>query len=117
MTEENNILLEYRVTNLEAVVVDVRNSVRSIDASLKSLTRLEDNHAQTRETMSRVFEALEDHNKRIRTIENELPILKLIRNWVISGVIGAVSLAAVSVYNTIDMDHRYRTKSQSVIDR
>lgn len=94
---ENEKVLEFRVSALETVVGEVRTAVKSIDASLKALTSLEIHHNQTRESVGRAFIDIEDHEARLRLVENDLPTMRLVRNWVIAGVIGCTSLVGVAV--------------------
>ena len=90
-------VLEFRVTSLEKVVSEVSSAVKSIDSSLKTLTSLEIHHNQTRDAVGRAFTNIEDHEGRLREIESDLPTMRLVRNWVIAGVLGCTSLVGVAV--------------------
>lgn len=90
-------ILEFRVSSLEAVVGEVRTAVKSIDASLKALTSLEIHHNQTRESVGRAFTDIEDHETRLRKVEDDMPTMRLVRNWVIAGVIGCTSMVGVAM--------------------
>lgn len=94
---ENEKVLEFRVSALETVVSEVRTAVKSIDASLKALTSLEIHHNQTRDAVGRAFSNIKDHEERLREIEGDLPTMRLVRNWVIAGVLGCTSLVGVAV--------------------
>lgn len=102
---ENEKVLEFRVSALETVVGEVRTAVKSIDASLKALTSLEIHHNQTRDAVGRAFTEIKrledgdikDHEERLRLVENDLPTMRLVRNWVIAGVVGCVSMVGVAV--------------------
>lgn len=87
-----NAVLENRVSNLEHVVSEVSTAVKSIDDSLKTLTRLDIKHDNTAEGLGRAFIMLTDHETRLRSIESEMPTLKLAKGWIIGGVIGMVTL-------------------------
>ena len=89
-------VLEFRVTSLEKVVSEVSSAVKSIDSSLKTLTSLEIHHNQTRDAVGRAFTNIEDHETRLRGIEADLPTMRLVRNWVIAGVIGCVSMVGAA---------------------
>ena len=89
--------LESRVVFLEKAVEQVRDAVKSIDGSLKELVRLGVAHEQTRETLSRVWLELEDHEKRLRQIEVDMPTMRLARGWVVSGVVGLVGLLGLAL--------------------
>lgn len=94
-------MLEFRITNLEGAVGEIRGAVKSIDASLQTLARLELHHAETRDGLGRAFTAINDHEIRMRAVEAEMPMAKLVRNWVIGGVIGVVVLVGVAVVGLV----------------
>ncbi len=98
MTARNSDeVLEFRVTTLEGMVGEIRSAVKSIDGSLKTLAALEAHHSETRASVSRAFTDIEDHETRLRGIEADLPTMRLVRNWVIAGVLGCASLVGVAV--------------------
>ena len=103
MTEQQGIL-ELRVANLEESVGEIRKAVRSIDGSLQTLTRLEVHHSETRDSLTRTFTQLGDHEERIRALEIEAPSAKMIRNWIVSGVIGIVVLAGLTLFRLIGLN-------------
>lgn len=99
MSEQTSIhaVLDVRVTNLEKIVDRVSTAVESIDESLKTLTRLDVKHDETRTGLGRAFVSLEDHEKRMRLIEEEMPTVKQARSWLFAGVIGVVSIVGAAV--------------------
>ena len=101
MTPEHQSVLEYRVNVLESVVGEVKNAVKSIDTSLQTLARLEVHHAETRDGLERAFTDLGDHEARMRVIEVEMPTVKLIRNWVIGGVLSSVGMIGAAVFGVL----------------
>jgi hypothetical protein len=90
-------ILEFRVSNLEGMVSEIRSAVKGIDGSLKILAALEARHAQTSDAVARAFAELKDHEDRLRTAEADMPTMRLVRNWVIAGVIGCTSMVGVAV--------------------
>lgn len=90
-------VLNLRVTNLEKVVERVSLAVVSIDESLKTLTRLDVKHDETRSSVARAFIFLEDHEKRIRAIEAEMPTVKLTRGWLLAGITGMIGLLGIAI--------------------
>lgn len=104
MPPDDNVL-EFRVSVLEGAVGEIKTAVKSIDTSLKTLTTLEVHHSQTRDAVGRAFSEIKrledgdikDHEDRLRGIEADLPTMRLVRNWVITGVLGCTSLVGVAV--------------------
>ncbi|OFZ67394.1 MAG: hypothetical protein A2V79_09285 [Betaproteobacteria bacterium RBG_16_56_24] len=93
-------ILDVRVTNLERVVERVSVAVESIDESLKTLTKLDVQHTEIAKAVERAFEVSRDHETRIRAIESEMPTLKLVRRWALSGMAtfaGALCLAIIAL--------------------
>src|SRR5574340_1462751 len=97
----SNDVLFSRVSNLEDVVDEVKNAVKSIDNSLRILAALEVKHEETRNGLNRAFTEIGDHETRMRTMENEMPTLKLTRGWVIAGVVGIMCILGVAILHLI----------------
>lgn len=96
--------LETRVALAERELAEMRSLVRKIEShtaeTAKAVTKLavlEDRHAETRSALSRAFRELEGQEKRLHAVELELPVLKLVRRWVIGGVSAGVFLIAAAV--------------------
>lgn len=96
MPDEKTVL-EFRVSALEGVVSEIKLAVKSIDQSLQTLARLEERHAETRDGLERAFGEIKDHEDRIRSVESDMPTMRLIRNWIVSGVLGTLGLVGVAV--------------------
>lgn len=88
-------ILEYRLNRVE-------EAVSSIAESLKTLTRLEEHHKETREAINRAFEEIRTNRRdyedscdrvegRLRAVELQLPILRMTSRWVIGGTLAVVS--------------------------
>lgn len=93
-------VLDIRVTNLERIVERVSTAVESIDESLKTLTKLDVRHEETAKAVERAFDVARDHETRVRLIEVEMPTLKLVRKWALSGMAafaGALCLAILAL--------------------
>lgn len=93
---EETGLLAYRVARLEEAhkeaVGEIRDALKSIDQSLQALALVEVQNTATRQQIALV-------QTRMSAIEKELPTLKLVRQWVIAGVIAitaAVGYAAIA---------------------
>lgn len=105
-------VLNQRVNSLEDDCTDIKDTVKSIDKSLSALVKLEAHHSSTREGLDRAFRSLASLDKtattaikaieeRVRVIELELETLKMVRGWIIAGVIGVAGLAGTAVFKLI----------------
>jgi hypothetical protein len=91
-------VLAYRVRMVEAAVLELRASQESIAASLQQLVRLEERHAETRESLGRAFTTLSKQGDRIAAIERDLPTLKLITGWVVVLMLACCTAAGALVW-------------------
>jgi hypothetical protein len=87
-------LHEYRITSLEKVV-------KSIDESLKILANIEIKHADTRDSLDRAFLELKDQEERLRIVEADMPVIKMVKGWVVSGVIGIIAILGISIIELV----------------
>lgn len=117
-------LLEVRVDALERDRDEDRvrferfeRAVESIDNSLKTLTRLEIHNSETQEAIKRAFNSIADHETRLRPIEADLPTLRLVRGWVIGGVIGVCSLLGVAVVSLVVVNNKQPLVQMQAVDR
>lgn len=101
MIEQSHAVLDMRVTNLEKVVERVSQAVESIDDSLKVLTRLDVKHDESNKGLDRAFINIKDHETRIHGLELEMPTMKLVRGWVITGSIALVGLVGLTVIKMV----------------
>ena len=83
----------------------IEKTLQVIAENLERLATLEQKHLETREALNRAFDAIKvteteikTTDERVRKIELELPTLKLIRQWVIAGVVGCAGLLGVTVF-------------------
>ncbi|MFA5630333.1 MAG: hypothetical protein WC997_02375 [Porticoccaceae bacterium] len=79
----------------------VEETLKSVSESLRLLATLEQRHLETREALARAFSAVDENDKRIRAVEVEIPTLKMVRGWVITGVVGCTSLCGIAVFQLI----------------
>lgn len=107
-------MLIQRVKTLEEDCGDIKGTVKSIDKSLSALVRLEAHHNSTRDGLGRAFTeiskletatmaSIKTLDDRLRLVELELPTLKLVRGWIVLGVLGVMSLVGVAIFKLIGM--------------
>ena len=92
--DQNHELTQYRLKSIE-------DTLAAIGDSIRQLTALEQKHLETRQALERAFDSIGKVDDRVRDIELELPTLKLIRGWVIGGVISVVSLLGIGVMKLV----------------
>lgn len=84
-------LTQYRINMIESTLEAVREN-------LIKLAQLEQKHLETKESLTRAFDSMNDINARLREVEKEMPTLKLVRGWVIAGFLGILSLLGVAIF-------------------
>jgi hypothetical protein len=90
--QNNDELTQYRLSMIE-------KTLQAISDNLVQLAALEQKHIETREALSRAFEHIDEHEERIRGMETEMPMLKMVKGWVITGVIGIIGLLGTTVFS------------------
>lgn len=88
---EPDNLTQYRLGMIEKTLEAIRDN-------LTQLAQLEQKHIETREALGRAFEQINSQDVRLRGMEQEMPTLRLVRGWVISGVIGIMGLLGVTLF-------------------
>lgn len=86
------------MSGTEERIAKVESAIEGIQDCLKTLVRLEEGHANFKETLGRQFSKIEEQDERIRRMETEMPTLKQASRWVfgaVSGVVGIVALAVI----------------------
>lgn len=76
----------------------IEKTLESLADNIKQLTTLEQKHLETREALTRSFKAIDLLDSRLRLVELEMPTLKLVRKWIIAGVMGILGLLGVTVF-------------------
>ncbi|MES2319998.1 MAG: hypothetical protein V4631_21160 [Pseudomonadota bacterium] len=91
MGESENLgVINYRLTAIE-------KAVSTISDNMGQLILLEQKHIETRDALTRAFKELDAQDGRLRSIEDELPTLKLARGWVIAGTVGTVGVIGIAL--------------------
>ena len=100
MEEERLIRLEEKIKVVAGDISDVKDSLKDIAASLKTLAVLEEKHNTVSEAIKRAFVMLDKHAVRLDDIEKALPYLKLASSWLFKGILfvmGILGAAAMFV--------------------
>jgi hypothetical protein len=84
----------------------IESTLKTVSENLVTLAQLEQKHLETKESLSRAFNSMNDLNARIRDVESEMPTLKLIRGWVIAGVVGIIGLLGVTLFRLFSITVR-----------
>lgn len=87
-------LTDYRLAMIE-------RTLESMADNIKALTTLEQKHLETRESLNRCFAMIEQVEHRTRSIELELQTLKMVRSWIIAGVLGVMGILGTSLVRLI----------------
>lgn len=88
--ENADTLTQYRLKMIE-------ETLQKIADSLERLATLEAKHLETRDAVGRAFERIDSTDARLHRIELEMPTLKLVRSWVIAGIVGVVGLIGAAI--------------------
>lgn len=89
-------LLERDVGELKSAIESIREATEEISRAMQSLVALEIRHAETKEALARAFAEIAEQKREMNDVKDELPTLRLVRTWVIGGVVGTVSLVGVA---------------------
>jgi len=111
-TDERLRRVEMEQGEFREIIASLRESQQSISSSLERLVRLEEQHVETREALSRAFSAIEklaitsheiklqlpeNLEPRLREVEKQLPGLLEMRRWLVAGVMSVVGLIGCGV--------------------
>lgn len=88
------LLIDYRLSQLERAVTKLVEQNATIIA-------MEQRHLETREALERAFKSLKEQDGRIRAIETDLPTMRLVRGWVITGVLAVMAASGTVVVKAV----------------
>lgn len=94
-------VIESRLDGMAVDLSEIKTELRTVAAGMERVIRLEEGRRQHEDALSRAFERIGDHEKRIIAVETEMPMMKMVRGWVITGVIGVVGILGVSVITMV----------------
>lgn len=82
----------------------IEEAVATMAESIERLVTLEQKHAETREALSRAFEAMEKDRERIRQLELDMAVVKQSRGWAGQAVV-IVTTAFVTAIAAVLVAH------------
>jgi hypothetical protein len=88
--------VESTTSNISNDMIEVKESLKEIASSLKTLAVLEVKHAHTAESLTRAFTEIDKLQLRCKAIEDKLPTLVLASSWVFKAVLGVLGLLGVA---------------------
>ena len=86
-----------RMANIENAIERITVCTQSIAENVKVIAVLEERHAETSRAIERAFQVMKEIEVRVRVVEVELPGLKEIRQWVMTGVLTTVGFVGAAV--------------------
>ena len=93
-------VLEARAEKTDQSLCAIQRSTAEISRSLQQLIRLEEQHAETRRGLNRAFGEIQrchaETDARLRVIEDQMPVLTLVRRWVLISVTSLAGIAGLS---------------------
>ncbi len=102
--------LETRVALLEQSLHEIRDNTTKMAGSLQSLTRLEERHVEMSKAVERAFNAIKESrddqlaiDHRLRLIEKEMPILRIVRYLVFTFCGGCTLIVLMYVAKAIGL--------------
>jgi hypothetical protein len=88
---------EVRLRVVERDSSDIKSSFRRIEEYLQTLTRIEEKQVGFGESVARSFKEIEKLERRLISVEIEIPALKEVRGWIITGVLGVMGLVGIAL--------------------
>lgn len=92
-------ILEAKVESVAADIAEIKADLKTVTAGMERIIRLEEGRAQHEQAIGRAFNSITQHESRLSVLENDAPITKMIRNWVVAGVIGIVTMFGMQLYS------------------
>jgi len=97
--------MEAKIAAMEATqqamgadVREIKGTMKGIAISLRQLAVLAAKHEAVAEALMRAFTRLDDHDARIRAIEDALPSIKMASGWVFKAALGIIGLLAAAAF-------------------
>ncbi len=92
---------EARIAILERDCGEMKEAIFVIRDSLQALVRLEEQHNETRNALGRAFSQCEKIELRMVEVEKVIPGLVELRRWIVTGMLGVLSIVGVSLIGLV----------------
>lgn len=79
----------------------IEDTLEKVSETLGKLAVLEQRHIETREAIERSFSEIKALNERMRAVELDMPMLRQIKNWIVSGVVAVVGVVGMAVWEVV----------------
>lgn len=79
----------------------IEDTLEKVSETLGKLAVLEQRHIETREAIERSFSEIKALNERMRVVELDMPMLRQIKNWIVSGVVAVVGVVGMAVWEVV----------------
>lgn len=104
----NLSVLEHRVSVVESALETIAEAVKEIARNTTQIAQIEARHEETRNGLNRAFIEIDAINteakgvsSRITAVEIDMPGLREMRKYVVTAVVGIVSMVGVAVIGLV----------------
>lgn len=97
-------LLEMQLGFIRENTAETRASLNSIADKLQVLPAMQQAQVNIQMELQRGTQLMADHEKRLQTVERDMPGLKELRRWVIAGVVAGVGMVGTALFKLVIID-------------
>src|SRR4051812_1931567 len=102
MVDQSLDVLASEMKGIAADIAEIKHTVRSVQTTQnlgrEQAVRIEERLSATQEAMKRAFDKIGEVDGRVKLIEAEQPVTRLVTKWVIAGVVAVASMAGLQVW-------------------
>jgi len=93
--------LEERLTHVSGDIGDIKHAMLQLSQVVNSFALCEEKHAQAKESLGRAFNMIDSNSRRIREMEDELPLRKMATNWIFKAMLAVMAILSAAVIGTL----------------
>jgi hypothetical protein len=97
-------ILELSLDHIRSDLARLQEGVAAVAASLQVLPAIQQAQITTQAEMRRGAQVMERHEERLQSIERDLPGLRELRKWVITGVLGGIGMMGLALGKLVIVD-------------